>query len=141
MLRSLVVCLYCFAREVNHSSYSASWYLAISSSFFSISFDFANFTTSNLNFFSTSIFSEIYYTFCFENLRKSTALCDFSYMINRGSILALANNFSSVPRFKILQSLSMHTTVNIIYIYSYLKVSNFSRIKFAIIYFPLWNLK
>ena len=58
-------------------------------------------------------------------------------MINRVSILALANNFSSVPRFKILQSLSMHTTVNIIYIYSYLNVSNFSRIKFAIIYFPL----
>ena len=36
--------------------------------FFSILFDFAVFTPPNLNCFSTSIFSEIYCIFCFENL-------------------------------------------------------------------------
>ena len=37
--------------------------------FFSILFDFTIFTPLNLNIFSTSLFSETYYTFCFKNLR------------------------------------------------------------------------
>ena len=36
-------------------------------SFLSILFDFVIFTPPNQNFFFTSICSEIYYTFCFEN--------------------------------------------------------------------------
>ena len=46
-----------------------TFYFLISCYQFLIFFYFANFTPPNLNFFSTSMFSEIYYTFCFENLR------------------------------------------------------------------------
>ena len=48
--------------------HSIFWYPATSSLVFSIFFYFAIFNPPNLNFFSTSLFSEIYYTFCFENL-------------------------------------------------------------------------
>ena len=58
-----------FCLYTTEATHPASWHPAISSSVFSILFDFAIFTPSNQNFFSTFVFSEIYYTFCFENLQ------------------------------------------------------------------------
>ena len=58
-----------YDRDNTFQRHSASWYPAISSSVFSILFDSAilhHHIKSKL--FSTSMFSEVYYTFCFKNL-------------------------------------------------------------------------
>ena len=56
-----------FNGDKTFQRHSPFQYAAISSYLFSVLFDFPIFTPPNLNIFSTSVFSEIYYAFCFEN--------------------------------------------------------------------------
>ena len=76
LLRPFAVSFYLCTTETTHSRDNAYWYSAISSSVFSILIDFAILTPPNLNFFSTSMFSEIYYTFFFFFLIFLFKLCD-----------------------------------------------------------------